>query len=197
MKALIAAVALTVLGSAAVQAQSTYMWAAPPSAANGPVFDYYLPTGTPLMLRTRTQVNTKETRLGDRVYLEVAEPVSFRGQVVIPRGAPVVAEVTTLQRNGHFGRKGKVSVRLVEVQTPSGPVRLSGNAYDEGISGTVVSIGTFVLVSPLGFLIHGTSGNIPANATVHAYLAENMNFRWQEPKSAQISTAIQATPDNS
>ena len=60
-----------------------------------------------------------------------------------------------------------------------------------------MSIGTFVLVSPLGFLIHGTSGNIPANATVQAYLAENMNFRWQEPKSAQISTAIQATPDNS
>ncbi|VWX47133.1 hypothetical protein [Novosphingobium sp. 9U] len=195
MKKLIAAALLTALGTGAAQAQSTFMWAPPPSAADGPVFKYYLPMGTPLMLRTRTQVNTREAKLGDRVYLEVAEAVTFQGQTIIPVGSPVIGEVATLQRNGHFGRKGKVAVRLIELQTPSGPVRLSGDAYDEGISGTVVSIGTIVLVSPLGFLVHGTSGNIPADATVKAYLSENLNFRWQNPGLTQTSAPLQAVPD--
>lgn len=197
MKKLIAAALLVAISSGAVHAQSTFTWAAPPSTANGPVFKYYLPMGTPLTLRTRTQVNTKEAKLGDRVYMEVAEAVLFRGQTVIPAGSPVIGEVSTLQRNGHFGRKGKVAVRLVEVQTPSGPVRLTGDAYDEGISGTLVSVGTFMFVSALGFLVHGTSGNIPANATVKAYLAEDMNFRWQNPELDQASAAVRATPDQS
>lgn len=195
MKKLIAGAVLAVTCTGAVQAQSTFMWAAPPSGANGPVFKYYLPVGTPLLLRTRTQVNTKEARLGDRVSLEVAEAVTFRGQTVVPVGAPVIGEVATLQRNGHFGRKGKVAIRLIEVQTPSGPVRLSGEAYDEGISGTAVSVGTIMLVSPLGFLVHGTSGNIPANVTVKAYLAENINFRWQNPGYDPAPAALEASPD--
>lgn len=195
MKKFIAAAVLACVSAGTVQAQSTFIWSAPPSAADGRVFKYYLPMGTQVMLRTRSQVNTREAKLGDRVYLEVAEPITFQGQIVIPAGAPVVGEVATLQRNGHFGRKGKVSVRLIEVQTPSGPIRLTGDAYDEGISGTAVSIGTIMLVSPLGFLVHGTSGNIPANSTVKAYLAENMNFRWQNPQGVQASAVIEATPD--
>lgn len=195
MKTLTVAALILAMSSGAVQAQSTFTWAAPPSSANGQVFKYYLPMGTPLMLRTRTQVNTKEARLGDRVYLEVAEAVTFQGQTVIPAGSPVIGEVATLQRNGHFGRKGKVAVRLIEVQTPSGPVRLSGDAYDEGVSGTAVSVGTILLVSALGLLVHGTSGNIPANATVKAHLAENMTFRWQAPAAVQASAAVQAIPD--
>ncbi|MBB4856759.1 hypothetical protein HNO88_000056 [Novosphingobium chloroacetimidivorans] len=195
MRKFIAAALLASVSTGTVQAQSTYVWSAPPSAADGRVFKYYLPMGTPIMLRTRTQVNTREANLGDRVYLEVAEPITFQGQTVIPAGAPVVGEVASLQRNGHFGRKGKVAVRLIEVQTPSGPVRLSGDAYDEGTSGTVVSFGTIMLVSTLGFLIHGTSGNIAANSTVKAHLAENMNFRWQDPQARQASAAIEASPD--
>src|SRR3546814_3407633 len=113
--------------------------------------------GTPLRLRTRTQVSTKDNKPGNRLYLEVAERVSFRGQVVIPIGGAVVAEVSRVQRNGHFGKKGKLEIRLISVETPSGPVRLRGTAYDEGKSGTAASVATMALLSGLGFLIHGTS----------------------------------------
>lgn len=125
-----AAIALAVTGAA--QAQTTYHWPAPERAPAGDGQRFYLQMGTPLMLRTRTQISTKDNKPGDRVYLEVAENVSFRGQTVIPIGSPVFAEVSRAQRNGHFGRKGKLEIRLHYAQTPSGPVRLTGTAYDEG-----------------------------------------------------------------
>jgi hypothetical protein len=190
----VAAIAGALLGSGA-QAE-TYMWPAPPAPSVTPAVRYFLPAGTPLMLRTRTQVSTKMNEPGDRVYLEVAEPVAFRGQTVIPVGAPVIGEVAQVQRNGHFGVKGKIAVHLIQVETPSGPVRLSGTTYDEGRSGTLLSVGTIAFVSVLGFLVHGTSGDIPADTNVKAQLAEPMNFRWQPGVAEQAVAMTEAVPDS-
>jgi hypothetical protein len=197
IKAIVAgALGAALLGTGA-QAQTTYMWPAAPSPSGASSLKYFLPPGTPLVLRTRTQVNTKMNEPGDRIYLEVAQAVSFRGQTVIPVGAPVIGEVAHVQRNGHFGVKGKVTLHLIQVETPSGPVRLTGTAYDEGRSGTLLSVGTIAFVSVLGVLVHGTSGDIPADTMVKAYLAEPMNFRWQREAADQGVAMIQATPDGS
>ncbi|MHA6720586.1 hypothetical protein ACX40Y_14185 [Sphingomonas sp. RS6] len=142
-----------------------------------------------MSLVTRTEVSTKENKAGDRIYLEVAESVVFRGQVVVPIGSIVVGEVTRVQRNGHFGKKGKVEIRPLYVETPSGPVRLTGRGYDEGKSGTAVSIATFALVSTLGFLIHGTSGTIEAGTPVTAYLAEPLLFTHYQQQETQTASA--------
>lgn len=191
-----AGAAMALVAGGSVQAQTVFMWPAPDRAGAGEGQRFYLPMGTPLMLRTRTQVSTKDNKPGDRVYLEVAESVSFRGQVVIPIGSPVFAEVSRVQRNGHVGKKGKLEIRLLQAQTPYGPVRLTGTSYDEGKSGTVLSIATMALVSGVGgFFIHGTSAEIPAGAPVQAYLAEDLRFRWRpEAEPARLSAQV-AVPD--
>lgn len=180
------------IGSA--QAQNYVYWPAPQSA-NTAASRYYLPMGTPLLLTTRTQISTLENRPGDRIYLNVAESVAFRGQVVIPIGAPVVAEVTRVQRNGHFGRKGKLEIQLLYAETPAGPVRLTGRSYDEGKSGTLASIATMAFVSGLGFLIHGTSGRIEPGTPVQAYLAEPMAFTMAAQPQQTAAAPVQAEPD--
>lgn len=184
---------LAVSGTA--RAQSVFHWPAPEAELVGEAKRYYLPMGTPLMLRTRTQVSTKDNKPGDRLYLEVAESVSFRGQVVIPVGAPVFAEVSRVQRNGHFGKKGKLEIRLISAETPNGPVRLSGTAYDEGKSGTAASVATMALLSGLGFLIHGTSAELAPGAPVQAYLAEPLRFTWY-PEAGPMVAMQQARPDS-
>ena len=188
-----AMIALVVSGTA--QAQTAFYWPAPEAQPAGEAKRYYLPMGTPLMLRTRTQISTKDNKPGDRLYLEVAESVSFRGQIVIPIGAPVFAEVSRVQRNGHFGKKGKLEIRLISAETPSGPVRLSGTAYDEGKSGTAASVATMALVSGLGFLIHGTSAELAPGTPVQAYLAEPLRFTWYPEAGPRIAME-QARPDS-
>jgi len=180
----------------AAQAQTTYHWPAPEMASAGEGQRFYLPMGTPLMLRTRTLISTKDNKPGDRIYLEVAESISFRGQVVIPIGAPVLGEVSMVQRNGHVGKKGKIEIRLIQAETPNGPVRLTGRSYDEGKSGTAASVGTMLFLSALGgFFIHGTSGYIHADTPVQAYLAEPLRFTWYREEAPAQASLRPAQPD--
>lgn len=171
----ICAIPMMVLAGSVAQAQNTVYWPAPISAEAQSSMKYF-PMGTPVTLIMRTQVSTKDNKPGDRFYLEVAESISHRGQVVLPAGSVAVGEVVRADRNGHFGKKGKLDIRLLYVETPNGPVRLTGRAADEGTSGTITSFATIALVSGLGFLIHGTSAHLPFGTTVTAYLAEDMRF---------------------
>lgn len=154
---------------------------------------YYLPIGTPLKLQTTTPLSTKISKPGDRVRLKVVEDVSFRGTVVVPVGTSVIGEVSQAQRNGHVGKKGKLQVRFISIEMPDGPVRLSGNIYDEGKSHAALSVGTMLFVSALGgFLIHGTSASIPSETPVTAYIMEPLRFAWRPEKEALMALLPQS-----
>lgn len=168
------AIASSVPGSA--QAQEAVYWPATISSSEAGVKTYF-PLGTAIALRTRTEVNTKQSKPGDRVYLEVAEGLYYRGQVVVPVGAPALGEVVRSERNGHFGKKGKIEIRLIQVQTPYGPVRLSGGTAVEGRGASLLSIGGAVATLGLApLLIHGTSGYISHGTPVNGYLADTLIF---------------------
>lgn len=183
--------ALLVAGSA--HAQTADLESAvdyPPSVSTK---RYYLPIGTPLRLQTTAPLSTKDSKPGDRVRLEVVEDVSFRGTVVVPVGTSVIGQVSRAQRSGHVGKKGKLDIQLISIEMPDGPVRLTGNVSDEGKSHTALSVGTMLLVSPLGgFLIHGTSASIPAETSVTAYIAEPLRFAWRPDKDALMALLPQS-----
>jgi hypothetical protein len=132
--------------------------------------------GTPVKLATRTELNTKDVRTGDRFYLEVAEPIVYRGQIVVPAGAFAVGEVMRAERNGIFGKRGELAVRLNALQTPSGPVRLSGRSGRKGKQQGVLAIGGALVIAWPMMFIHGTSGRLPADTVLTAYLAEDLRF---------------------
>ena len=105
-KLILSALALAVASNSAAQAQNTYYWKAPVTVADEQTQAFFLPSGTPLKLRILNQVSSRDSKPGDRVYLEVAESVSFRGQVVIPVGAPAFGEVSVMERKS-FRQKGQ------------------------------------------------------------------------------------------
>ncbi|MGY2737328.1 hypothetical protein [Sphingomonas sp. UYP23] len=185
---LIASVALAACLPSMAAAQYNVQWAAPASSA-GRMASF--PMGTPLQLATRTELNTKDSHAGDRFYLEVAEPLMYRGQVVVPVGSIAVGEVMRSERNGHFGKRGQLDIRINHVETPSGPVRLSGRTARHGYGQGLLSIGGALLVSWPMIFIHGTSGRLPAETAVTAYLADDLRFNLQ-PSSTQ---AVAAMPD--
>lgn len=175
-------------------AQDTYHWLAPAGtpAQSGRT---YFPMGTPLALRTRTEVNTKQSKPGDRLYLEVAESLTYRGQIVVPIGAPAVGEVVRSERNGHFGKKGTIEIRLLQVETPYGPARLSGGTAQNGKGAGLLSIGGAIATLGWGpLLIHGTSGYIRNGTVVTGYLAETLLFDEQAPAASVAMTS--ARPDD-
>ncbi|WP_010185573.1 hypothetical protein [Sphingomonas sp. PAMC 26605] len=154
-------------------AQYSVHWAAPAPAGAA---SSYFPMGMPLQLTTRTELNTKEARSGDRFYLEVAQPLVYHGEIVVPVGSIAVGEVMRSERNGNFGKRGEIEVRLDYVETPSGPVRISGRSARQGLDQGVLAIGGALFISWPMMFIHGTSGRLPADTPITAYLADDLHF---------------------
>lgn len=176
----------TVAAPTVAAAQERVQWAAPAPTTGRTA---YLPMGTALQLTTRLELNTKQNATGDRFYLEVAEPVVYRGQVIIPAGAIAVGEIMRAERNGYFGKRGRLDIRLNYVQTPSGPVRISGRLARAGTGQELLSIGGALFVSWPMMFIHGTSGRVPADTSITAYLADDLRFSVQgdAPEVAAIA----------
>ena len=191
---ILAGAAMASVLSGTASAQSSYHWPVQATQA-GPGVRTYFPMGTGLALRTRTEANTKQMKPGDRVYLEVAESLTYRGQIVVPVGAPVVGEVVRSERNGHFGKRGTIEMRLLYAETPFGPVRLSGGTAASGKQTTAWSIAGAAFVAwPLMFW-HGTSGYIRQGTPLTGYLAEPLMFN-AAPTVPQVATATSVQPDD-
>lgn len=191
MKSLMVGTIAVLCSVSNVHAQTSVVWAAPTAGVETGRRSYF-PVGTPLALVTRTELSTKQNKPGDRFYLEVAESLSYNGQIVVPVGSIAVGEVTRAERNGHFGKKGKMDVRLLYVETPSGPIRLQGRAADTGKSGLILAAAGVALVTPLAFFIHGTSARLAAGTPITAQLADDLTFAVRD-MSMQPAVAI-ATP---
>lgn len=174
-------------------AQDTYHWPVP-AQQNGRSVRTYFPAGTPIALRMRTEANTKQAKPGERVYLETVENLVYRGQVVVPAGSPAIGEVVRSERNGHFGKKGQIEIRVMHVQTPHGPVRLGGGATSNGTSATAWSVPVGVLMAWPVFFVHGTSGYIRQGTVVNAFMAEPLTF---DLSPVATQTASMAVPDES
>ena len=63
---------------------------APPPAP----LDFTIPAGTHILLSLTSSISTKNSKEGDRVYLQTAMPVAQNGRIVIPRGSYVQGTVT-------------------------------------------------------------------------------------------------------
>jgi hypothetical protein len=136
-----------------------------------------LRTGTELSLTLLHELTTKgkNLRVGDRVRLEVADPLLIDGTTVIPQGAPVAAEVTEVRNKGMWGRSGRFVVRLLNVNVNGRQIRLGGTFDDKGVAGGWGAAAVSALVFlPAGFFMTGTSALLPAGTTVKGFIDEDV-----------------------
>lgn len=172
--------------SAASVAQLAPIAPAAPGAA-------VLRTGTSVSLRTREELTTKgkKLRVGQRFQLEVAEPVTVNGQIVIPAGSPAVGEITEVRNKGMWGKSGGINARVLNVRVGDRSIRLTGQMDDKGKTGTAGVIGAVALIPVAGFFVTGTSAMIPLGAPVTAFVDEDVALAFTA--SAPAPMAVQAT----
>lgn len=148
-----------------------------PQAAN------MLRAGTPIALKMREALTTKgkNLRVGHRFQLEVAEPVTVNGQVVIPAGSPATGEVTTVRNKGMWGKSGGINARVLYVRANGQQIRLTGALDDKGKTGTAGVVGAIAFVPVAGFFVTGTSAEIPLGAPVNAFIDEDVPLVFAQP----------------
>ena len=133
-----------------------------------------LRSGTEITMRTRTELTSRSSRVGERFELEVVDPVTLNGQVVIPSGSIAVGEVTRVRGKGMWGRRGILETRLVNVRVGDRQIRISGAAGDRGRAGTAGVVASLVVIPVVGFFVTGTSAVIAPGTTTMGYTEEDI-----------------------
>lgn len=115
-----------------------------------------LPAGTVVYGEIEEEVTSRkrDTALGDIVRAHVWRDVVVDGAVVIEAGAPMVVNVSDLDRARVVGRKGNIELNAVSVQAVDGTeVPLIGGYDKSGKGRKALSLSLFALVAwPLIFI---------------------------------------------
>ena len=144
-----------------------------------------LRSGTEITMRTRTELTSRSSRVGERFELEVVDPVTLNGQVVIPGGSIATGEVTRVRGKGMWGRRGILETRLVNVRVGDRQIRISGAAGDRGRAGTAGVVASLVVIPVVGFFVTGTSAVIPPGTTTVGYTEEDISVVFAGPIAPQ------------
>jgi Protein of unknown function (DUF2846) len=141
-----------------------------------------LQDGTPVRLRFVRQVVSSEVIAGDKVMLEVVEPVILNGLTAIPAHSSAQAMVTVAQARSSVGHGGNLEIKLETVCLADGEdvalravqeVREKDSRSQKWIAGgMVVGAGLPGLVA--ASLLKGKNAEIPAGTEMTAYI--NGNF---------------------
>jgi len=95
----------------------------PPPAAPAPNI-IFVPSGTKVLLETRSAINTKSAKPGDGVYLYSTFPVIVGNRVVIPAGVYVQGVVDSIVRPGRGvgAKKAQLNMHFTSMIFPNGSV---------------------------------------------------------------------------
>jgi hypothetical protein len=186
-RALTGALFLASAGSASAQTAVPIQAGSPDQAV--------LRTGTQVALKLSEQLTTKEkqARVGQRFQMEVAEPVTLQGQIVIPAGSPATGEIVDVRNKGMWGKSGHIAARVLYVRANGRQIRLTGTFDEKGTTGTAGVVAAIAFVPIAGFLTTGTSATIPVGAPVNAFIDEDIPVAFASTAPApMVVTAVPA-----
>lgn len=130
-----------------------------------------IPLNTIVELQLVSKIDSTTAHIGDPVDLELSRAIVRDGAVIIPKGTPVLGEVTAVKRRGILGRGGTVQIEALEICLKNGDTiplqgsrgakegrRIGGIMLGAAAAGLIVS----GIAAPLALLIPGRSSAIPA-----------------------------------
>ena len=142
-----------------------------------PVFEdgkYLLPQDTAVALAFSAGVTSKTADVGDKIQLTLAEDLKLGSLTLLKKGAPGVAIVTEVDKNGMGGAPGALYFEAESLEAGNITVKLYGGAAKEGHDQVGKAIGLmFVPMVPVGIFVHGKDAEIQPGAVFTAFVDED------------------------
>ncbi|BAI98924.1 hypothetical protein Sj15T_39880 [Sphingobium sp. TA15] len=146
-----------------------------------------LPEGMAIQLETRQDISSKSARVGDRIELAVARPVTIGGVTLIPAGSPAVGEVSRVRDNGLLGRSGKLDIKVSTVRTGGMDVPVRGQRSSQGKSGTLGAVGAGIVFLPLAVIVRGKDVKLPAGTLFEVYVDREVSLGPTAPPEPAVA----------
>lgn len=126
-----------------------------------------LPEGTAVKVRfdPRANINSGDVVAGVPLVIQLAEPITIGGAVIVDSGATGTATVKEVKKAGKGGKGGSLTVEFTDIQ-PKGNFKTSdGSAIklSGGVSAKGSSRKTLSYILGFGFIIKGHQAVIPTD----------------------------------
>jgi hypothetical protein len=82
--------------------------------------DYTIPEGTEFKLQLHTTINSKTSKVGDRVITTLYDPVYVYDETVLPKGSRVDGHIGEVKSARRRGKSGYLTIVFDSVELPSG-----------------------------------------------------------------------------
>jgi len=171
---------------------------------------FCLEDGTKVPLTLGRELSSGKEVTGNRVDFIVAEDISVKGVVVIPKGSKAMGTIVEAQGKRRMGRAGKLNVSIEEVRLADGQrakLRATQEVKGKGRQGLMAGamIGTAILffpAAPVFLLMKGKDVVIPQGTPVTSYVdgdtaLEEAKFESapktnENAEAAKLATAVEA-----
>jgi hypothetical protein len=164
--------------------------------------------GTPVKLRLSQSISSADAKVGQEVPFEVVEDVKVDDDVVLPKGAIAIANVTEAEHKKSMGRAGKLNVaisyaRLADNEKAAlrAVKEAKGGGHVGAMTGAIVATSiVFFPAAPLFLFIHGKDVTIPQGTEITAFVDGDMHLDMAhfgavpQVTSAAASSQAAATP---
>ena len=132
-----------------------------------------IPDGTEISAVTTETISSKTATEGDAITFKVDEDLIIDDVVVVAKGALVKGEVSNVQQSGHFGKGGKLSVRVNSTETvDKQKLKLRASKGTAGNDKTGTTIALVLLVSPFFLLKKGKNAEIKEGTKIKVFTDE-------------------------
>lgn len=171
-----AVIAGSIAPTASASAQQTDSELPVPVAPLRSVGAQTVPLGTSVILEFIDPVNSRSSKVGEKVRLSVAQALEWNGQVVIPEGAPAIGEIIHIAKARAGGKAGELIIAARYIEWGNRQIPLKGFRF--GAVGDSRVVESFVLstvvAAPLGFLVAGGEVEVKPGTRGHAKLKEDI-----------------------
>jgi len=137
-----------------------------------------VPAATPIDVRIVEDIHPAKVKTGDRLMMIADRDVVINGNIVISKGARIVAEAAESREKSYAGQPGRILVSFRTVTAVDDQeILIAGSSRREGQDKMLESIGLGVVCCPLFLLMKGDEGIIPAGQTVQVYTMQKADVK--------------------
>ena len=112
---------------------------------------------------------------GQKVSFRVSRDINVDGVTAIPYGTLVSGKVYEAKRSSWWGTRGRLGIRIDEIQMPTGEIvpLQNGDIYIKGKNRTALSVVLFAIVVWPACFICGSKAEMPNGYEIQANIAAN------------------------
>jgi hypothetical protein len=89
------------------------------------------PAGSTIEVRTVDAIDSKTGQAGDQFQATLQQPLTWNGQVLVPKGANVYLRLTEVQTSGQYKGKSELQLQLVRLEFQGTDYPLTSTTYTE------------------------------------------------------------------